>query len=49
MTEEERLQNRVAKKESSTDFDSSDTGQKPNERAVKKIITCCHPVPYICV
>ena len=45
MTVEERLQNQVAKNESATELESSDTGQKPNERAGKKTVTCCHPVP----
>ena len=36
MTWEERLQNRVAKNESTIDLESSDTGQKPNKRAGKK-------------
>ena len=35
MTVDEWLQNRVAKNESTTDFESSDTGQKPNERSGK--------------
>ena len=45
MTVEEWLQNRVAKHESAADLESSDTGQKPKERAGKKTVTCCHPVP----
>ena len=36
MTVEEQLQNRVAKNESTTDLESSDTGQKSNEKAGKK-------------
>ena len=36
MTVVERLQRRVAKNESTTDLESSDTGQKPNKRAAKK-------------
>ena len=32
-TVDERLQNRVAKNESTSDLESSDTGQKQNERA----------------
>ena len=36
MTVEERLQKQVAKNESTTDLESSDTVQKPNERAGKK-------------
>ena len=44
MTVEERLQNRVAKNESATDLESSDTGQKLNERAGEKTVTCCQPV-----
>ena len=45
MTVEERLQNRVAKNESTTGLESTDTGQKPNEKSGKKTVTCCHPVP----
>ena len=45
MTVEERLQNGLAKNETTIDLESSDTGQKPNERAGKKTVTCCHPVP----
>ena len=37
MTVEERLQNREAGNESTTDLESSDTGQKPNARAGKKL------------
>ena len=37
MTVEEQLQNRVAKNKSTTDLESSDTGQKPKERADKKL------------
>ena len=36
MTVEERLQNRVAGNESTTDLESSDDGQKPNERTGRK-------------
>ena len=36
------MQKRVAKNESTTDLESSDTGQKPNERAGKKN---CHLMP----
>ena len=36
---EERLQNRVAGNESTSDLESSDTEQKPNARAGKKIST----------
>ena len=36
MTVEERLQNGLAKNESTTDLEPSDTEQKPNERAGKK-------------
>ena len=39
MTKEERLQNQVAKNESTTDLESSDTAQKPNGRAGKKTVT----------
>ena len=35
MTVEERLQNRVAGNESTTDSESSDSGQKPNEELAK--------------
>ena len=42
MTVEERLQNRVAKNVSTTDLESCDTGQKPNERFGKKN---CHLLP----
>ena len=45
ITVEERLQNRVAGNESTSDWESSDTGQKPNARAGKKNVICCHPVP----
>ena len=45
MTVEERLQNRVAKTESTTDLEPNDTGQKQNKRAGKKN---CHPVPLNC-
>ena len=38
MTAEERLQNRVAKNESTTDLESSDTGQKPNGKAGKRTV-----------
>ena len=44
MTADERLQNRAAKNESTTDLESSDTGQKRNERAGKKNCHCYHPV-----
>ena len=37
MTVEGRLQNRVAKNESTINLESSDTGQKSNERAGKKL------------
>ena len=36
MTVEERLQNRVAKSESTADLEYSESGQKPNERGGKK-------------
>ena len=45
MTVEERLQSRVAGKESSADLESSDTEQKPNERAGKKKFS---PAPIQC-
>ena len=45
MTVEERLQNRVVGNKLTTDLESSDTGQKPNETAGKKTVTCSHPVP----
>ena len=48
MTVEERLQNRVVENKLTTDLESSDTGQKPNETAGKKTVTCSHPVPKIC-
>ena len=38
VTAEERLQNRAAKNESTTDLESSDTGQKPNEKAGKRTV-----------
>ena len=41
MTVEERLQNRVAGNESTTDLESSDTGQKPKEELAKNNIKCC--------
>ena len=48
MTVEERLQNRVAGNESTTDLETSGTGQKPNGRAGKKTVNCQQPVPLIC-
>ena len=43
MTVEERLQIRIARNESTTDSESSDTGQNPNARDRK---TNCHLQPY---
>ena len=37
MTVEEQLQNREAGNESTTDLESSDTGQKPNATSGKKL------------